>query len=55
MALRIPKNQIITGKYTLGKEYVILSSYAPYQGYYYNLNGRTFAGKEFDPKAPEII
>jgi hypothetical protein len=55
MALRIPKNQIVTGKYTTGEEYVILSSYAPYQGYYYNLNGRTFAGKEFNPKAPEII
>jgi hypothetical protein len=55
MGIRIPKNQIITGKYTTGKEYVILSSHAPYQGFYYELNGRTFAGKEFDPKAPEII
>ena len=55
MGIRIPKNQIITGKYTTGGEYVILSSHAPYQGYYYDLNGRTFAGKEFDPKAPEII
>jgi hypothetical protein len=55
MGIRIPKNQIITGKYTTGKEYVILSSHAPYQGYYYELNGRTFAGKEFNPKAPEII
>jgi len=55
MRIRIPQNQIITGKYTIGKEYVILSSHTPYQGYYYELNNKTFAGKEFSTKAPEII
>ena len=55
MGIRIPKNIIITGKYTIGKEYVLLSSHLPYQGYYYELNDKTFAGKEFNSNAPEII
>jgi hypothetical protein len=53
--MKIPLTTIITGKYTIGKEYVILSSQAPYQGYYYELNNKTFAGKEFNTRAPEII
>ena len=55
MGVRIPENQIVLGKYTPGKEYVILSSYVPYQGYYYEINGKFFAGREFNTKAPEII
>jgi hypothetical protein len=55
MGLKIPQSQIITGKYTIGKEYVVLSTHTEYQGYYYELSGKTFAGKEFNTKAPEII
>ena len=55
MAIRIPTNQIVTSKYTVEKEYIILSSYIPYQGYYYELNCKFFAGKEFNPNAPELI
>jgi hypothetical protein len=55
MGIRVPKNTITTGKYTIGKEYVLLSSHLPYQGYYYELNNKTFAGKEFNSDAPEII
>jgi len=55
MGITVPKNIILTGKYTLEGEYVLLSSQAPYQGYYYELNGKTFAGKEFNSEAPEIV
>lgn len=55
MGLRIPKNQIITGKYTAGKEYMFVSTYREYIGYYYELQGKLYAGKEFDIRAPELI
>jgi hypothetical protein len=55
MGLRIPQNQIVLSKYTTGKEYIILSSYAPYQGYYYEINNKFFAGSKFNPNSPELI
>jgi hypothetical protein len=55
MAIRIPQNQIVESKYTVGKEYLLLSTHKEYQGYYYELNNKTFAGKEFNTNAPEII
>lgn len=55
MALRIPLNQTVTSKYTSDGEYVIESTYAKYKGYYYELSGKLFAGKEYDPNAPVII
>jgi hypothetical protein len=54
MAIRIPKNLIVESKYTIGNEYILLSSYQQYQGYYYEINGKYFAGKEFDQNAPEL-
>ena len=51
----VPKNNIIAGKYTSGGEFVILSTNAPYQGYYYELNNKFYSGKEYSPTAPEII
>ena len=54
MKIRIPENQIVN-KYTAGNEYFLLSTHKEYKGHYYELNNKTFAGKEFDPKAPEII
>jgi hypothetical protein len=54
MALKIPKNIIVTSKYTSGKEYMVISTYKEYQGYYYELNNRVFAGKEFSITAPEL-
>jgi hypothetical protein len=53
--MKLPSNIITTGKYTIGEEYIILSSQTPYQGYYYELNNKTFAGKKFNTNAPEII
>jgi hypothetical protein len=55
MALKLPKNIILTSKYTQGKEYMFVETYKEYQGYYYELNGKLFAGKEFDAYAPELI
>jgi len=55
MSLRIPLNQTVTSKYTSDGEYVIESTYVSYKGYYYELSGKLFAGKEYDPNAPVII
>ena len=55
MAVRIPTNQIVTSKYTVGKEYLVLSTHKEYQGYFYGLNNKFFAGKEFNINAPELI
>jgi len=55
MGLRIPQNQAVTSKYTSGKEYMFNSTYKEYIGYYYELNQKLFAGKEFNLNAPEII
>ena len=55
MAIRIPLNQIVTSKYTVGKEYLVLSTYKEYQGFYYEFNNNFFAGREFDVNSPELI
>lgn len=52
--MRVPSN-IIETKYTSGNEFVFAFNYKYYQGYYYEINGKTFAGKEFDVNAPELI
>ena len=54
MTIRIPQNIIIESKYTIGNEFILLSSYQVYQGYYYEINGKYFVGKEFTPDAPEL-
>jgi len=55
MDIRIPSNQIVKSKYTIGKEYMYKDTYREYQGYYYELNNKLFTGKEFDSNAPELI
>jgi len=54
MAIRIPQNKI-QYKYTAGKEYILENTYEEYIGHYYELNNRTFAGKEFSPNAPVLV
>ena len=54
MALRIPQNQIIY-KYTPGKEYIFNSTYREYIGYYYEMSGKKYAGKEYNSNAPILI
>jgi len=54
--IKLPANQALKSKYTSGpEEYVYLKTYEPYIGYYYEINGRTFAGQIFSTNAPEII
>jgi hypothetical protein len=53
--MRVPLNLIKTGKYTTGGEFVFKSTNASYKGYYYELNGSYFIGKEFKENADEII
>jgi hypothetical protein len=52
--VKVPAN-IIETKYTSGNEFVFTFNYKYYQGYYYEINGKTFVGREFDANAPELI
>ena len=54
MPIRIPKNQIVFN-YTSGGEYLLLNTQKEYQGHYYGINNKFFAGKEFNTNAPEIV
>lgn len=54
MPLRIPQNKI-QFKYTIGNEYIYADSYKNYQGHYYEINGRVFAGKEVKIDSPLLI
>jgi hypothetical protein len=55
MGFRVPKNKIIKSKYTSGKEYMFVSTYREYQGYYYESSGKIYAGETYDSAAPELI
>jgi len=55
MNIKLPSNIIVTSKYTSGDEYMFESTYNKYQGYYYELNGKLYAGKTFDSFAPVLI
>jgi hypothetical protein len=52
--VKVPAN-IIETKYTSGNEFVFSFNYKYYQGHYYELNDKIFAGKEFNVNAPELI
>lgn len=52
--LRIPPNQIVS-KYSSGNEYMFVTTQKEYKGYYYEINGKLFAGKVFNPNNPEIV
>jgi hypothetical protein len=53
--MRPPSNIIMLNKYTIGDEFVLASSKANYQGYYYEFQGKFFAGKTFNAFSPEIV
>lgn len=56
MSVKLPLNQSVKYQYTMGGEYVLPNNIEiPYIGYYYELNGRAFAGKEFKYDAPELL
>jgi hypothetical protein len=54
MSINIPQNNIVYN-YTAGKEYLVLSTYKEYIGYYYKVNDTFFAGESFDVNAPELV
>jgi hypothetical protein len=53
--MRVPKNIIQTSKYTSGDEFVEEKTNKPYQGYYFELNGSLYTGKEYSIDAIKII
>jgi hypothetical protein len=53
--MRIPNNIIVKNQYTIGNEFVDPTTNISYQGYYYELNGSFFQGKEFNPSSPKLI
>jgi hypothetical protein len=55
MAIRIPSNITVKSQYTAGKQYMYESTQREYQGYYYKMNGKIFAGKEFNSNAPTLL
>jgi hypothetical protein len=55
MSIRIPKNIIVESKYTSGNEYMFKSTQKEYKGYYYEMNGKIFAGKEFKINSNELL
>lgn len=55
MPVRVPSNQIVTSKYTIGKEFIVESTHKDYQGYYYEFNGSYYAGDRFSTTAPKLI
>jgi hypothetical protein len=53
--MKVPKNIIVNSKYTQGNEYMYKNTQESYQGYYYELNGKTFVGKTFDVYSLELV
>lgn len=51
--INIPSNSI-TFNYTIGKDFFNPATMRPYIGYYYQIGNRVFAGRTFDPNAPEL-
>jgi LAS superfamily LD-carboxypeptidase LdcB len=50
----ISSNLIIT-KYTQGGEFIRADNYADYKGYYYELKGKNYIGKEYNISAIELL
>jgi hypothetical protein len=50
----IPSN-LISVKYTQGNEFLRADNYNGYQGYYYELRGKTYIGKEYSPFSIELL
>jgi len=49
--MRVPLSKIKSGLYTAGSEYVYKENKKPYKGYYYQIYGKAYAGKTYDPDA----
>jgi hypothetical protein len=51
----VPSNNIKTGLYTLAGSFRYKESNRPFQGYYYEFNGKCYEGNTFNFNALEII
>lgn len=54
MANRIPKNKIIENKYTLGNEFIKISTLEEYKGYYCIVGNKIYTGKTYDSGSLEL-
>jgi hypothetical protein len=52
--MRVPLSKIKSGLYTAGSEYVYKVDKKPYTGYYYQIYGKAYAGKTYDPDATPV-
>jgi hypothetical protein len=52
--MRVPLSKIKSGLYTAGNEYVYKEDKKPYTGYYYQIYGKAYAGKTYDPDATPV-
>jgi hypothetical protein len=53
--MRIPSNIIKTNLYTIGGEFLNKNTYEEYQGYYYEVSGRFYTGKEYNVNSIELL
>jgi hypothetical protein len=52
--MRIPSNIITENQYTAGKEYMYVSTYKEYIGYYYIINDKYFTGKTYNNNSSSL-
>lgn len=52
--MKIPSNLIVS-KFASSGKFVYVETYQDYEGYYYEFNGKKYAGREFSINALEII
>lgn len=54
MSLKVPKNRIKTN-YTNGGEYVIADTGVRYQGYYHEVEGKIYTGKDYNTSGSVLL
>jgi len=52
--MRIPQNIITDNQYTAGKEFMYVSTYKEYIGYYYIINNKYFTGKTYNSNSSSL-
>ena len=53
--MRYPKSQLKESQYTSGGDFIIISSSKSYSGYYWEVNGRLFMGKNPSQYSEELL
>ena len=52
--MRVPLSKIKSGLYTAGNEYIYKLNKKPYKGYYYQIYGKAYEGKTYDPDVTPV-